>query len=157
MNSKYTLKMIANVIFLSLSFFSIAVNAAPPKKPKKPSLYINNQTKKSSTCLINYDKPTDNDKCSTYWLGNDGITLKGTVSKFTNTQLLLACHPYESDCTALIYMSDNCSGEPIATAKFSLETGIKEQPKMLSPLYEIEYKNDLDNLRFDVIVRDKQQ
>lgn len=84
------------------------------------TLTIDNKTDFDSTTRAN------GGLCSSSVLGDAGITHPGHVNVITKNQLNLACMFNKKDCTADVYMSDNCSGDIVATVTMDVtDAGIK--------------------------------
>lgn len=120
----------ALISFIAVGISSISINALAQ------DLYTTNNTKLDSTCR------TNDNLCSTDILGAAGITKAGEQRKKTSgTQLKLACIKNLRDCKADIYMSNNCSGNKIATIKFdTLGNGVKSI-EINDPQYNITGNN----------------
>lgn len=101
-------------ILLITSFLTILPFAAVAG-----DLVINNHTDFDSTSVIN------NGACSTI-LGEIGISRAHTDSNVVpDKKIRFACFANKHNCHADVYMTDNCTGEKVATVLFDVDTGIK--------------------------------
>ena len=82
------------------------------------SLTIDNQTDFSSTAILN------NATCSTI-LGSEGVTKPHDVNTVSDAKVALGCILNRSNCTAKLYMTDNCKGDVVAVVTFDTGKGIK--------------------------------
>lgn len=103
-----TAKLAASLIIAALPF---TANAAS-------GLTIDNQTDFDSTSVLN------NGACSTI-LGAEGVTNAHTKKTVSASKIRLACLGNWSNCKAVVYMSNNCTGPVAATVYFDINTGIK--------------------------------
>lgn len=102
-----------NNILKKLFIISIAFPTTLLASP----LTIVNNTNHDSTSIIN------GGACSSS-LGPNGVTRKHSVNIVPDIILKTACLMSPNNCRADIYMTDNCSGPKIASAVFSVNTGI---------------------------------
>jgi hypothetical protein len=105
---KKTAQIAASLIIAALPF---SANAA--------GLTIDNKTDFDSTSVLN------NGACSTI-LGADGITKAHTKKTVASSRVRLACLGHWSNCKAVVYMTNNCTGPAVATVYFDVNTGIKK-------------------------------
>lgn len=80
-------------------------------------LTIVNNTDEDSTSIIN------DGMCSNKLTG--GVTKAHSTNVVSGTIVSLACFGHASDCKAEVYMTNDCSGDKIATVMFDTKTGIK--------------------------------
>ena|SRR5579871_4251190 len=107
-------KCLLGLAIASMGCISIAGNATP--------LTTVNNTSVDSTSIIH--NPLGINKCSSDLLGEGGITRAGKKNTVSETSLRLACALTPNECVADVYASANCTGELIATVKFSLKNGV---------------------------------
>jgi hypothetical protein len=109
-------------ILITLGLATIAMTA------QAADLTIVNNTNKDSTSIIN------SGMCSSYLPG--GVTKAGETNTVPASIIRSACKKHETDCNADVYMSNNCSGNKIATVNFDITVGVKKI-SMLSKDYHI--------------------
>lgn len=115
-------KMIANLFILGLSSTLSCAYAN--------SLTIVNNTDFDSTAIINHGV------CSTI-LGEKGITRAHTTNVVPEGKLKMACLMNKENCVADVYATANCKGPVIATAVFSITTGMKGQPQVKDKRFDV--------------------
>lgn len=103
----------------------------------KPLLTITNNTTASATSTIN------NGLCSTT-IGDIGITKPQSQSTLSECQVIAACILNESDCTAAVHLSNNCSGPVIGVVHLHASASNPQQSSisqviMLDSHYNISY------------------
>lgn len=81
-------------------------------------LHLMNNTNRDSTCFIN-------DKMCSNKLGEGGITRAHKPNTISDLTVKIACTGHQSNCKADVYMTDNCSGEKIATVILDTSKGIQ--------------------------------
>lgn len=82
-------------------------------------LTIVNNTNQDSTTVIN------GGLCSSTVLGSGGVTKAHSTNVVTAFKLALACISNKDNCSADIYMTNNCTGPKVGNVIFSTTTGIK--------------------------------
>lgn len=82
------------------------------------TLTITNKTDFDSTSIIN------NGGCSAK-LGPNGITRAHSTNVVPDKIVRLSCLRSPNNCTAVVYLTTNCSGAPIYTVVFDVDKGIK--------------------------------
>lgn len=102
------------MILSGLCLISLSV----PFSLQAANLTIKNETNRDSTSIINHGA------CSTI-LGSSGVTKAHTTNVVSESTLLKACFLNRTNCQADVYMSNNCSGQKVATAIFDVYTGLK--------------------------------
>ena len=102
--------------FLAISISSLPVFAHAGIY--SPDLNIINNTDNFSTSIIN------NGACSTI-LGDIGISKPNSKSTIPGSKVRLACILNTSNCSADVYMTNNCTGNKIATVTFDVNQGVK--------------------------------
>lgn len=85
-------------------------------------LIIDNQTFFPSTCKINNQK--GNAQCSNT-IPIYGVTQAHSKNTIPQGIIWGGCLANLHDCTAEVYMTDNCTGPIVATAVFDINSGIK--------------------------------
>jgi hypothetical protein len=92
-------------------------------------LTITNNTNFDSTTI------TNKGSCSTI-LGEHGVTHPHSTNQVSRMQLLLACGRHVTDCEAQVFMTNNCTGSPIADVMLSEVSGIYKVDS-LDPTYQV--------------------
>ncbi|VVC75876.1 hypothetical protein AQUSIP_11770 [Aquicella siphonis] len=104
-----TIKKIISIGVLAAGLCSVPLAA-------QAGLTIVNNTDKDSTSIIN------DGMCSSSLSG--GITKAHSTNKVSDIIIGFACYGHASDCKADVYMTDNCSGDKVATVMFDTKKGI---------------------------------
>ncbi len=86
------------------------------------NLTIENQTAFPSTCKINNQH--GDAQCSST-IPTYGVTQAHTINSIPHGIIWGGCLANLHNCTAEVYMTDNCTGPIVATAVFDITTGIK--------------------------------
>ena len=115
--------------FSKLRLISFTLACAASMVAHAEAVTIVNNTNRDSTSIIN------NGSCSTV-LGSSGITRAHTTNVVPEMKMKLACIRNSKNCIADVYMTDNCTGNKIATAVFDVSTGMKSIT-IIDPQYNI--------------------
>lgn len=116
---------------------TLSINAMAFCSPGKPLLTITNNTTSNATSTLN------NALCSTT-IGDIGITKPQSQSTLNECQVIAACIMNESDCTAAVHMSNNCSGPVVGVVHLHANASDPQQSTisqvtMVDSHYNISY------------------
>lgn len=110
-------KKIIFTSLLAISMSSVSMMATAG------DLNLINNTDLDSTSIIN------NGMCSSSLLGKDGITKAHDTNKIAGGLVKMACFriadPKAENCSADVYMSNDCSGKKVATVILDISSGVK--------------------------------
>lgn len=105
-------KLIVSAVGLLMMGTSLLANA-------NPDLMIRNKTQCYSTLVTNHGA------CSTI-LGSDiGVANPNSDHPVAGKYVRIACMLNQHNCTADLYLTNNCKGPAVATVTFDIDTGIK--------------------------------
>ena len=80
---------------------------------------IHNNTDQSSSCVIN------NGICSSFLPNGIGITLPHSSNVIPGPTVFSACWANRENCTATVYLTNDCSGDVVGTVVMSTSSGVK--------------------------------
>jgi len=104
------------------SLLAISVTSLPVLAQAGDLDVSNNTDEYSTTYILNPIGKV----CSSTALGDDGITKPRQQNHIISEgKLNLACFADKTNCVAEVYMTNDCSGDKVATVTFDTSTGVK--------------------------------